>query len=89
MLIVIGTTGMSMVDIDPTGMKLIEAQTTVSKPDRYPEFAGTVATVDTMPFDFEENSPSPGGGYHWNYSGESYFRIGVEMGRAMMKMIAK
>ncbi|MCX6877429.1 MAG: Ig-like domain repeat protein [Verrucomicrobia bacterium] len=89
MRIVIGTTGMSMVDIDPTGMKLIAAQTAVSQPDEYPEFAGTVATVDTRPFDFEENSPSPGGGYHWNYSGESYFRIGVEMGHAMMKMITK
>ena len=89
MPIVIGTTAMSMVDIDPTGIKLIAAQTAVAKPDKYPDFAGTVATVDTKPFDYEENSPSPGGGYHWNYSGESYYRIGVEMGHAMMNLIAK
>ncbi|MCF7731378.1 MAG: hypothetical protein K9N23_06815 [Akkermansiaceae bacterium] len=85
--IVIATTGMSLVDIDPTGMELIAAQTAVSDPGKYPEFAGTVVSVDTMPFDCGENSPSPGGGYHWNYSGESYFRIGVKMGMAMMEII--
>jgi alpha-galactosidase len=81
--IVVATTGMGMAKTEPTAMKLIEAQTAVSDPKRYPAFAGNVATVDTLPFDYMENSPSPGGAYHWNYSGESYFRIGVEMGRAM------
>ncbi len=81
---VIATTGMGMAKTEPTAMKLIEAQSAVSDPKRYPDFAGNVATVDTMPFDYAENSPSPGGSYHWNYSGESYFRIGVEMGRAMI-----
>ena len=84
---VIATTGMGMAKTEPTAMKLIEAQTVVSDPKRYPDFAGNVATVDTLTFDYMENSPSPGGAYHWNYSGESYFHIGEEMGRAMMGLI--
>lgn len=46
-------------------------------------------TIPNSAYVYEENLPSPGGGYLWNYSGESDYRIGVEMGLAMMNMIAK
>ena len=87
MRIVVATTGMSKAGLEPNAMKLIAAQTAVSDPGKHPEFAGTVSTVATRPFDYEGNSPGPGGGYHWNFNGESYFRIGEQMGMAMMKMI--
>jgi len=86
---VIATTGMSKARPDPMAMKVIAAQTAVSDPDKYPEFAGTVATVDTQTFDYGDNSPGRGGGYHWNYNGESYFHIGEHMGLAMMGLVAK
>ena len=85
---VVATTGMARAVTEPTAMKLIAAQTAVSDSNRYPGFAGNVATVDTRPFDYGENSPAPAGPYHWNSNGESYFHIGEEMGRAMMKLIA-
>jgi len=84
---VIAATGMSKANIDPRARKLIAAQIAVSDPDKHREFAGTVAAVDTRRFDYGANSRSPGGGYHWNYNGESYFHIGEQMGRAMMKLL--
>ena len=86
---VVATTGMSKANIEPGARKLIAAQTSVSDPDKYPGFAGNVATVDTRPFDCGENSRSPGGGYHWNSNGESYFHIGEQMGLAMMGLLTR
>ncbi len=88
MRFVIGATGMGDANLDPTAVALIAAQTAVSDPARHPEFAGTVATVDTRPFDYGINSPSPPNGYHWNFNGESYFHIGENMGLAMMGLMA-
>jgi alpha-galactosidase len=84
---VIANTGMDNVNPNNgTSWALIEAQGNVSDPAKYPEFAGTVATVDTRPFDYGNNSPAPTFGYHWNFNGKSYFQIGESMGVAMMKL---
>ncbi|MCF7732535.1 MAG: Ig-like domain repeat protein [Akkermansiaceae bacterium] len=88
MRFVIGATGMGDANLDPTAVALIAAQTAVSDPAKHPEFAGTVATVDTRAFDYGVNSPSPPNGYHWNFNGESYFHIGEAMGMAMMELLA-
>jgi len=84
--VVIGTTGMGDANLDPTAVALIAAQMAVSDPVKHPEFAGTVATIDTRLFDYGVNSPSPPNGYHWNFNGESYFHIGESMGLAMMEL---
>lgn len=88
MRVVIGSTGMGDANLDPTAVALIAAQMAVSDPVKHPEFAGTVATIDTRPFDYGVNSPSPPNGYHWNFNGESYFHIGESMGLAMVELFA-
>ncbi len=83
--VVIGDTGM---DNAPIGAgSLIEAQGNVADPARHPEFAGTVITVKTKPFDYGVLLGASDEGYHWNWSAESYFNIGESMGKAMMTLL--
>jgi len=88
MLCVIGTTGMGDASKDKNAVALIEAQKAVADPKKHPEFAGTVATVDTRQFDYGNNSPAPTMGYHWNFNGESYFHIGEHMGLAIVGLMS-
>ena len=85
--VVIANTGMANADQSPVALKLINAQGNVSDPKKYPEFAGTVSTVDTRPFHYPLTSPEIDFGFHWNYNGESYFHIGESMGVAMLKLM--
>ena len=66
---------------------IIEAQLAVSDANKYPEFAGTVASVETR--DFYRTVPeSPGDQiYHWNNNCESYWLVGQAMGIAMVKLL--
>ncbi len=62
-----------------------KAQAAVAK---YPEFKGTVFTVETQDF-FRGADESPSRhGYHWNCNAETYFLIGNGMGEAMKKLLA-
>ena len=46
---------------------IVEAQLAVADPKKYPEFEGTVASVDTRPFRRDSYPASPSDlGYHWN-----------------------
>ncbi len=85
MRVSIGNTGMANAPSGPGS--LIEAQGNVSDPAKHPEFTGTVATVDTRPFDFGELSGVNDQGFHWYFNGESYFNIGESMGQAMMALL--
>ena len=83
--VVIGETGMGNA---PTGPgSLVEAQRNVADPVKHPEFAGNVSTVKTTQFDYGILLGTSTEGYHWNWSGESYFNIGESMGKAMMSLI--
>lgn len=60
-----------------------EAQMAVGDAAKHPEFAGNVASVDTIPFFFpQEESP---GGREWDYfnNAKSFLLIGEALGRAM------
>jgi hypothetical protein len=83
---VIANTGMASAPSGPGS--LIEAQANVSNPSLHPEFAGTVTTVDTRPFDYGVFQSPIDQGYHWNGNGESYFQIGEAMGEAMLTLMA-
>jgi hypothetical protein len=87
LLVVIGNTGMAGAGSDSNSLNLINAQANVADPAKYPKFAGTVSTVDTRPFHYPLTSPELGFIYHWNYNGESYFRVGDSMGAAMLKLM--
>ena len=81
--VVIANTGMANAPSGPGS--LIEAQGKVAL---RPEFAGTVTTVDTRPFDYGVFQSPIDQGYHWNGNGESYFRIGETMGNAMLELLS-
>ena len=85
MRVAIANTGMACAPSGPGS--LIEAQGNVADPTRHPELAGTVATVDTRPFDFGELMGVNNQGFHWYFNGESYFNIGESMGQAMVKLL--
>ncbi len=69
--------------------KHVEAQLAPGDPKQHPEFAGTVAGVETRGFArTKEQSPS-GQQFHWNRNWESYYLIGTSMGKAMVNMIAE
>lgn len=82
MPVVIGNTGMA----NGSGGNVLTAQMNVGNPTLHPEFAGTVTTVDTRPFDYGTLLGGSDEGYHWNWNSESYFNIGESMGKAMMAM---
>ena len=87
MLVVIGNTGLAWAGRDKNSLDLINAQASVADPIKYPKFAGNVTTVDTRPFHYPDTSPEVGFVHHWNYNGQSYFKVGESMGTAMLKLI--
>ncbi len=63
-----------------------EAQMAVGDPEQHPEFAGTVASVDTRDF-WREVAESPRGqDYHYNRNPETYLLTGEAMGRALVRL---
>ncbi|HEX5790532.1 MAG TPA: sialate O-acetylesterase [Luteolibacter sp.] len=63
-----------------------EAQMAVGDPKQHPEFAGTVASVDTRDF-WRDSEESPKNQYyHYNWNAETYLLVGEAMGRAMVRL---
>ena len=63
-----------------------EAQMAVGDPKQHPEFAGTVASVDTRDFWREVEESPRGQDYHYNRNPETYLLVGETMGRAMVRL---
>ena len=61
-----------------------EAQMAVGDPKQHPEFAGTVASVDTRDFWREVEESPTAEDYHYNRNAETYLLVGEAMGRAMV-----
>jgi alpha-galactosidase len=67
--------------------KLMEAQLALADPEKYPEFKGNVAGVETRDFQrTHEESPSKQD-YHWMRNWETYYLIGKHMGEAMVGLL--
>ena len=65
---------------------IFEGQMAVGDPVQHPEFASTVASVDTRGF-WRDSSFSPTAtGYHYNHNAETYMLVGDGMGRAMAEL---
>jgi len=64
-----------------------EAQMAVGDPKQHPEFAGSVASVDTRDFWREVEESPRGQDYHYNRNPETYLLVGEAMGRAMVRML--
>lgn len=66
--------------------KLMNAQLALADPEKYPEFAGNVAGVETRDYQrTEEESPSKQE-YHWMRNWETYYLIGKAMGDSMVEL---
>jgi alpha-galactosidase len=63
-----------------------EAQMAVGDPKQHPDFAGTVASVDTRDFWRERDESPAAQGYHYSRNSETYLLVGEAMGRAMVRM---
>jgi len=64
-----------------------EAQMAVGDPKQHPEFAGSVASVDTRDFWREVGESPRGQDYHYNRNPETYLLVGEAMGRAMVRLL--
>lgn len=68
--------------------KLMNAQLALADAEKYPEFKGNVAGVETRDFQrTREESPS-GQGYHWLRNWETFYLIGKSMGDAMVELVS-
>ena len=72
--------------MDPGHLMTWEAQMAVSDSERYPEFEGTVATVDTRSFWRSRGESPTNTGYHYNHNAETYVLTGDALGRAMVSL---
>jgi len=64
-----------------------EAQMAVGDPKQHPQFAGTVASVDTRDFWREVEESPRGQDYHYNRNAETYMLVGEAVGRAMVRLL--
>ncbi|MFN3168897.1 MAG: sialate O-acetylesterase [Phycisphaeraceae bacterium] len=85
---VIATTGMSgWSETHPRALSLMQAQLNIGDPDKHPEFAGTVATVETRGM-YRDAGVSPvNQAFHWHHNGETTYLIGQGMGEAMVELV--
>ncbi len=64
-----------------------EAQMAVGDPKQHPEFAGSVASIDTRDFWREVGESPRSQDYHYNRNPETYLLVGEAMGRAMVRLL--
>lgn len=83
--IVVGALAYAGGKFTPNQRKVFDAQMAVGDPQRYPEFKGTVRSIDTRPL-CHPTEECPGGRDPFAGSADSYLRIGQTMARAMLEM---
>jgi alpha-galactosidase len=82
---VIAETGMNgLEEKHPRALSLMRAQAAAAA---RPEFKGNVLFVPTRAFWRPAEASPSGQGYHWNSNAETYWRIGVGMGEAMLELL--
>ncbi|MFO8014627.1 MAG: sialate O-acetylesterase [Phycisphaerae bacterium] len=84
---VVATVGFGGRNMDETFLGILKAQMAVGDPAKHPEFAGTVASVDTRDFWREVDESPRAQGYHYNRNAETYMRVGDALGRAMVRLL--
>ena len=83
---VIATVGFHGRDMPENYVRIAEAQLNAADPQRHPELAGTVKTIDARPF-WRDSSISPKNqDYHYNHNAETYMLCGDALGRAMAEL---
>jgi len=85
--VVVGELGMAGVEVNPRyAHKHYAMRDAQEAPSRMPEFAGTVAYARTSPFVVSEGK-SYDGDYHYRGRADTFYKIGVSFGEAMLKLL--
>ena len=84
--VVVGSNGFGGHNMQEKFFRIWKAQMAVGDAKQHPEFADTVATVDTRDFWREVDESPKGEDYHYNRNAETYLLIGDALGRAMVKL---
>ncbi|MEJ6647587.1 MAG: sialate O-acetylesterase [Akkermansiaceae bacterium] len=84
---VVATVGFGGHRMDPKYLPILDAQLAVSDPVKHPEFANTVASVDTRDFWREVDESPRNQDYHYNRNAETYLLVGDALGRAMVGLL--
>ncbi len=87
MLATIASVGFGGMKMGDTYLPILNAQMAVGDPKQHPEFAGTVASIDTRGFWRSPGDSPTGTGYHYNHNAETYALTGDALGRAMVKLL--
>jgi len=85
--VVVATVGFGGHNMSDKYLKILEAQIAVGDPKKHPEFAGTVASVDTRDFWREVDESPTSQDYHYNRNAETYMLVGDALGRAMVRLL--
>ena len=84
---VVATVGFGGHRMQDKFLRILKAQMAVGDPKRHPEYAGTVASVDTRNFWREVDESPANQDYHYNRNAETYMLIGDALGRAMVGLL--
>ena len=84
---VVATVGFGGYRMAEKFLRILNAQMAVGDPKKHPEFAGTVASVDTRDFWREVDESPTNQDYHYNRNAETYMLVGDALGRAMVKLL--
>ncbi|MHC4693216.1 MAG: sialate O-acetylesterase [Planctomycetota bacterium] len=84
---VVATVGFGGYNMSDKYQRILKAQMAVGDPKKHPEFAGTVASVDTRDFWREVDDSPVSQDYHYNRNAETYMLVGDALGRAMVRLL--
>ena len=84
---VVATVGFGGNNMSEKFVRILDAQMAVGNAVKHPEYAGTVASVDTRKFWREVDQSPRNQDYHYNRNAETYMLIGDAMGRSMVGLL--
>jgi hypothetical protein len=85
--VVVATVGFGGHNMQDKFLRILQAQLAVGDPEQHPEYAGTVASVDTRDFWREVDESPTNQDYHYNRNAETYMLIGDALGREMVGLL--
>jgi alpha-galactosidase len=84
---IVGSNGFGGHNMQDKFLRILKAQMAVGNAKQHPEYAGTVASVDTRDFWREVDESPTNQDYHYNRNAETYMLIGDALGRAMVGLL--
>ncbi|MEK6239629.1 MAG: sialate O-acetylesterase [Planctomycetales bacterium] len=82
--VVVASIGFGGHNMQDKFLRILKAQMAVGDAKQHPEYAGSVASVDTRDFWREVDESPTNQDYHYNRNAETYLLIGDALGRAMV-----